>query len=395
MGAQYNPQSSPSSFPNGTTFIAEGNSEITNTSPPAGAGNDWWTQMQLLPQFTGRGFHFYNFALIGNLISDVAARYAADVFPHRPTANGGDGGPMSVLVIEMLENDVFAGTAAATISAAADAYCAQAITDGFFVVRVNCVPGGSHWDIRDAVNQYEAVTKAKNLLIDAFTLLPDNSNPLYYLVDGVHRSTQGNYVQAQDFALKLELRITTPVSVGPLATMTATASGGVQNSGNLNITGLMLAAQGQFAQINAQTNGTAYVVIRDTNGTGWWEITMQDDSFFRITRFDGTNRTDAIVIDTSENISVSAGFSIATVGKTVSIKSGTNALAGTFTLVAGVATVASSAISANAVIQVTLKTPIGTRAGLPDIVPTAGTGFVATAVSTDLSVYNWVALVVA
>ena len=79
-------------------------------------------------------------------------------------------------------------------------------------------------------------------------------------------------------------------------------------------------------------------------------------------------------------------------GVGIGIKSGTNAKAGTFTLVAGTKTVANTSVTANSVIVVTLKTLGGTRAGNPDIVPTAGTGFVATGGGSDTSVYNYVIL---
>lgn len=83
------------------------------------------------------------------------------------------------------------------------------------------------------------------------------------------------------------------------------------------------------------------------------------------------------------------------IGKTIKIVSGTNAKAGTFTLVAGVATVANTSVTANSVILVTLKTLGGTRTGNPDIVPTATTGFVATGGIADTSTYNFTILEVA
>lgn len=63
---------------------------------------------------------------------------------------------------------------------------------------------------------------------------------------------------------------------------------------------------------------------------------------------------------------------------------------GTFTLVAGVASVANGGVTANSIIIVTLQTAGGTRAGNPDIVPTATVGFDATGAVTDTSTYNYV-----
>ncbi len=74
----------------------------------------------------------------------------------------------------------------------------------------------------------------------------------------------------------------------------------------------------------------------------------------------------------------------------VQVLSGSNAKAGTFTLTGGTVTHANTSVTANSVVIPTLKTLGGTRAGLPDIVCTAGVGFVATAVGTDTSTYNYV-----
>lgn len=84
--------------------------------------------------------------------------------------------------------------------------------------------------------------------------------------------------------------------------------------------------------------------------------------------------------------------SLMTVGRTIQVKSGSNAKAGTFTLSSGAATISNTSITANSVIVVTLKSASGTRTGVPDCVPTATTGFVATGAATDNSTYNYVIL---
>lgn len=80
------------------------------------------------------------------------------------------------------------------------------------------------------------------------------------------------------------------------------------------------------------------------------------------------------------------------IGSTAKVKSGTNAKAGTFTLVAGTVVHANTSVTANSVIIVTLKTSGGTRVGNPDIVPSAGVGFTATGAATDTSTYNYIIL---
>lgn len=96
--------------------------------------------------------------------------------------------------------------------------------------------------------------------------------------------------------------------------------------------------------------------------------------------------------DHSGNVNASGNFSTTVAGKTLLVKSGTNAKAGTFTLAAGTVTVSNTSVDANSVIVVTLKTLGGTRSGNPDIVPTAGTGFIATGGGSDTSTYNYVIL---
>jgi len=76
----------------------------------------------------------------------------------------------------------------------------------------------------------------------------------------------------------------------------------------------------------------------------------------------------------------------------VAITSGSNMKAGTFALASGAATVLNTSVTANSVIIVTVKTVSGTRAGNPDIVPTAATGFTATGGGSDNSTYNYVIL---
>lgn len=99
-------------------------------------------------------------------------------------------------------------------------------------------------------------------------------------------------------------------------------------------------------------------------------------------------------IDFAIPITVIGDVTTTAAGNTLKIKSGTNAKAGTFTLVAGTVTVSNTSVTANSVIIVTLKTAGGVRTGNPDIVPTAATGFVATQIGGvgDTSTYNFVIL---
>lgn len=98
----------------------------------------------------------------------------------------------------------------------------------------------------------------------------------------------------------------------------------------------------------------------------------------------------------SKRLSISTNGTIATetVGRTIGVKSGANALSGTF--IANGATpvaVATTAWDANCVAIITLKTIGGTVTTQPFVSSvTAGTGFSVTSAAGDTSVYNWVAL---
>lgn len=80
-------------------------------------------------------------------------------------------------------------------------------------------------------------------------------------------------------------------------------------------------------------------------------------------------------------------------GKTLAVRSGTNAKAGTFTLVAGTVTVSNTAVTANSVIKATLKTLGGTQSNWLKITPTASTGFTVVGENVaDTGTYNFTIL---
>jgi hypothetical protein len=83
--------------------------------------------------------------------------------------------------------------------------------------------------------------------------------------------------------------------------------------------------------------------------------------------------------------------SLSTAGTTVSIKSGTNAAAGTVTLVGGAGTITSTAIDVNTVIVMSIKTKVGSFDHAPSVVVAAGSATI-DGHNSDDSTYNWVAL---
>jgi hypothetical protein len=86
----------------------------------------------------------------------------------------------------------------------------------------------------------------------------------------------------------------------------------------------------------------------------------------------------------------STGVAIGPAGSTLSVKSGTNACAGTVTLTAGAGTITSTALDVNTVIVLTLKTASGANA-YPQVSTTTNSATI-TGLATDGGTYNWVAL---
>lgn len=114
-----------------------------------------------------------------------------------------------------------------------------------------------------------------------------------------------------------------------------------------------------------------------------------------ITSTSTTTGTEVITggLGVSENINAGGDIATQTIGKTIKVKSGSNAKAGTFTLVAGTATVSNTSVTANSVIVMTLKTAGGSITVAPYVSAiTASTSFVVTAGGSDTSTYNYVIL---
>ncbi len=105
-----------------------------------------------------------------------------------------------------------------------------------------------------------------------------------------------------------------------------------------------------------------------------------------------------LVVDSGGNVTatpalVATSFTTNVIGGTLAVKSGSNALSGTVTLSSGAGTIASTAIDANTVIVLTLKTASGTFTQQPYVATiTPATGCTVAGTATDNSTYNWVAL---
>ena len=133
----------------------------------------------------------------GNNITD---RYAANVKPHRPTANGGDGGPRAYLILLIGTNDLGTlGNSAATVISNLTSYITTATGDGFTVVvstltpRQDSVWTGAMETARQTVNAaIRANAVGGSLVMDDDHLLTDPTNTTYFATDKLHWALAGH-----------------------------------------------------------------------------------------------------------------------------------------------------------------------------------------------------------
>lgn len=180
----------------------------------------------------------------------------------------------------------------------------------------------------------------------------------------------------------------------------------LQNNGSNDIT--IQSTGGTDVVLNAASGRTAKVKIAGTQvfqfannagvsnligGAGNMSVTSgvgNSLTFTLQTTTSGGTATNALVANATQDISIPTGnLTVDTAGKTLSVKSGSNAKAGVVTLVAGAATVNTTAVTANSVIVLCVKTVSGTATGVRIASTVVGTSFTIAGVGTDAGTYNW------
>lgn len=151
---------------------------------------------------------------------------------------------------------------------------------------------------------------------------------------------------------------------------------------------------GYYEVYNALTSTFyPYRVIQTNSTINVRRMDIDDDINF-YTR--GTGYPNEVKIMTLKNdgtgIESISDIATTTAGKTLKVKSGTNALAGTVTLVAGTATITSTAIDVNTVIVFSEISAGGTPGLYQPLAAVSAGSAVVTSAATDTSTYNWVAL---
>ena len=187
---------------NGATLVFEGDSLTFGLLLPSPSTQNFGYVLSQLEWAQDKKAYF-NFGTGGATIqTTMPGRYVASVKPHRPTPNGGDGGPKSYLFLMAGINDLQASRTAAQIVADITTYVATAKADGFTVI-VGTLPPNSFASV---VYPYESVRQEVNGSIRSNTIGADViydteevlANPFSRGIfpAGVHVSVVGNQLWA-------------------------------------------------------------------------------------------------------------------------------------------------------------------------------------------------------
>ncbi len=177
-----------------TTYIVFEGDSITdpNVNP-----STW--PVQLVANYAWAGaVSYFNDAVSGSSISDIVSRYAANVYPHRPSA-----GQRVLLYVLIGHNDLNSGTSGATAYAALASYWATAKADGFTIVAIT-VPPSTHFTgtVKDTERATFNQLVRQNytnygFLADADTVYPVPTNTTYF-ADGTHPTAAWHLLMASE-----------------------------------------------------------------------------------------------------------------------------------------------------------------------------------------------------
>jgi hypothetical protein len=164
------------------------------------------------------------------------------------------------------------------------------------------------------------------------------------------------------------------------STLAATFAGAV--TGSTTISATTQFQSDTYRQLSGNRSLLSFTGVQTTVGSGATGDTTRIMA----------NGVQALGFDTALVATFAGAVSLSTAGTTVSIKSGTNAAAGTVTLTGGAGTITSTAIDVNTVIVMSVKTSGGTIGDhTPSVKVNAGNAVI-TGSSSDTSTYNWIAL---
>lgn len=188
-------------IPPGANCIFEGDSITAGFG--LSAGQDWPSQAMALPQFAN--CTKYNFAVAGDQVADLQARYTTSVQPLKPATTG----KPAFLFVWVGTNNLGtrAMTAASTLTAL-QTYWSGAIADGFTVVAATITPRGTSAGVfalgaTQETQRYILNSSIRGLVGLAYSYLLDfdrtlqDSTDTNMFQDGLHPAATGARILAQ------------------------------------------------------------------------------------------------------------------------------------------------------------------------------------------------------
>jgi hypothetical protein len=275
--------------------------------------------------------------------------------------------------------------------------CPNPIDRGFFAL----TNGALRWAVRATQSAETGSNVGSDFLISAY----DDSGTLIGAAMTITRATM---VTKFDCTVDASALNTAGVVLGGgISVAKSGIMGGVLClNGSTFTTGNAITGRqgdGQSALSFAQIGGTECSGVPLVSFAATWNNAANTPTALRVNITDTASNAASLLADLqiggSSKFSVDKGGTttvagdvvVNTLGKTLSIKSGTNAKSGTFSLMGGAATVNNTSITANSTVLFGLKTASGTISSMPRLTAiTVGTSFVVAGAETDNSTYNYV-----
>jgi lysophospholipase L1-like esterase len=190
-----------SPVPLSARFVFEGDS-ITNPNLVANPTQTSWVPHALtLPNLTGRGTSS-NVAVSGSTYTSMIARYAASVYPLRPT-----GGETVYLFTMIGSND--GGTSSATWISALESYWTTAKGDGFTVVGITTPIHSANPNTRNFAAAVRG-SSVPDIIVDLGKVFRNSTDSALWLVDALHPTSLGAKLIAEEVNRTLDAKSHNP-----------------------------------------------------------------------------------------------------------------------------------------------------------------------------------------
>jgi lysophospholipase L1-like esterase len=177
-------------------YVFEGDSRTVGSSPAV----SFPTQLMQMSRFLGTSGTYYNVAIGGTTLPQMAARYTANVH----SLATGFTGP-KVLFFSPGANDYITGTNAVSYMANFDNYVSNAKATDNFTVVIATIPRRDDFGnvdysetVRAQINSLMLSDTIADIIVDADAILPDPEDPNLFVSDHIHYTPLGYFRWAQE-----------------------------------------------------------------------------------------------------------------------------------------------------------------------------------------------------